>query len=74
MEAVIGAVYLDAGFEIARDVVLRLWENHINNAAHDARDSKTILQEWAQAKNYLHQSILKLVDLALIMRPYLQLK
>ena len=45
MEAVIGAVYLDAGFEIARDVVLRLWENHINNAAHDARDSKTILQE-----------------------------
>jgi len=27
-----------------------LWSNHIDNAAHDARDSKTILQEWAQAK------------------------
>ena len=50
MEAVIGAVYLDAGFEIARDMVIRLWSNHIDNAAHDARDSKTILQEWAQAK------------------------
>ena len=50
MEAVIGAVYLDAGFEIARDMVIRLWSNHIDNAAHDARDSKTILQEWDQAK------------------------
>ena len=38
------------GFEIARDMVIRLWSNHIDNAAHDARDSKTILQEWAQAK------------------------
>lgn len=50
MEAIIGAVYLDAGFEIAKDMVIRLWLNHINNAAYDARDSKTILQEWAQAK------------------------
>ena len=50
MEAVIGAVYLDAGYVVARDMVVRLWANHIDNAAHDARDPKTMLQEWAQAK------------------------
>ena len=31
-------------------MVVRLWANHIDNAAHDARDPKTMLQEWAQAK------------------------
>jgi ribonuclease-3 len=50
MEAVIGAVYLDAGFDVARTLVVRLWKNHIDNAAEDARDPKTTLQEWAQAR------------------------
>lgn len=50
MEAVIAAVYLDAGFEVARDLVLRLWKSRINTADEDARDAKTQLQEWAQAK------------------------
>jgi ribonuclease-3 len=50
MEAVIGAVYLDAGFDAARDMIVRLWKNHIENAAEDARDPKTTLQEWAQAR------------------------
>jgi len=50
MEAVIAAVYLDAGFEAARALVLRLWRERIETVAEDARDAKTALQEWAQAR------------------------
>ena len=50
MEAVIAAVYQDGGFEAARDVILRLWGKRVNNVAVDARDAKTALQEWAQAR------------------------
>jgi len=50
MEAVIAAVYLDAGFEAARDLILRLWGARIGAVADDARDAKTSLQEWAQAR------------------------
>ena len=50
MEAVIAAVYLDAGFAAARDVVLRLWQDRITGVETDARDPKTALQEWAQAR------------------------
>tara|TARA_R110002096_G_scaffold14582_2_gene50613 strand:+ start:29112 stop:29798 length:687 start_codon:yes stop_codon:yes gene_type:complete len=50
MEAVIGAVYQDAGFDVARSVIVDLWQVHIDNAADDARDAKTTLQEWAQAR------------------------
>nr|WP_321250984.1 ribonuclease III [uncultured Ruegeria sp.] len=50
MEAVIAAVYLDAGFEAARDVILALWGDRIHKVEADARDAKTALQEWAQAR------------------------
>jgi len=50
MEAVIAAVYLDGGFEAARDMVLRLWGDRVANVEADARDAKTALQEWAQAR------------------------
>ena len=50
MEAVIAAVYLDAGFDAARAVVLRLWGDRIGTVREDARDAKTTLQEWAQAR------------------------
>ncbi|TCP40538.1 ribonuclease III [Rhodovulum marinum] len=50
MEAVIAAVYRDAGFEAARDLVLRLWGARIGAVETDARDAKTALQEWAQAR------------------------
>jgi ribonuclease-3 len=50
LEAVIAAVYLDAGFEAARGVVLRLWGDRIGTVEADARDAKTALQEWAQAR------------------------
>lgn len=50
MEAVIAAVYQDAGFEAARALVLRLWSGRIAAVEPDARDAKTALQEWAQAR------------------------
>jgi ribonuclease-3 len=50
MEAVIAAVYLDAGFEAARAVILRHWTALIEKVETDARDAKTALQEWAQAR------------------------
>ena len=50
LEAVIAAIYQDAGFEAARDAVLRLWGSRIGAVKADARDAKTALQEWAQAR------------------------
>ncbi len=49
MEAVLAAVHRDAGFEVARALVLRLWAERIAGAPDDARDPKTALQEWSQA-------------------------
>ncbi|NHX28155.1 ribonuclease III, partial [Escherichia coli] len=50
MEAILAAVYLDGGFTAARDLVLRLWGDRITTVEADARDPKTALQEWAQAR------------------------
>jgi ribonuclease-3 len=50
MEALIAAVYLDAGFEAARALVLRLWGARVTQVGLDARDPKSALQEWAQAR------------------------
>jgi ribonuclease-3 len=50
MEAVIAAVYLDAGFDAARGMILRLWADRIEDVEEDAKDAKTALQEWAQAR------------------------
>lgn len=48
MEAVIGAVYLDGGADQAHDLVLRLFESEIEDAAagRSQFDFKTMLQEW----------------------------
>ncbi|RED14171.1 ribonuclease III [Pontivivens insulae] len=50
MEALIAAIYRDADFATARDIVLKLWAEKIASADEDARDAKTTLQEWAQAQ------------------------
>lgn len=50
MEAVIAAVYRDGGFDVAHDLVLRLWGERVRKVEADARDAKTALQEWAQAR------------------------
>jgi len=50
MEAVIAAIYLDAGMEAAREAILALWAARIDGAAATPTDAKTALQEWAQAR------------------------
>ena len=52
LEAVIGAVYLDAGFQTATELVRRLLEGvEISPQMQAAaRDAKTALQEWLQGR------------------------
>ena len=52
MEAVIAAIYLDAGFDVARERVVALWGKRITDVEEDARDAKTALQEWAQGQGH----------------------
>ncbi len=47
IEAVIAAIYLDAGLEPARTFVLRYWEPRSQAVIKVPRDPKTELQEWA---------------------------
>jgi ribonuclease-3 len=52
LEAVIGAVYLDAGFVVAQQLVHRLFKAVEINATMEAigKDPKTELQEWLQGR------------------------
>lgn len=50
MEAIIAAIHLDGGFNEAKAFILRLWAERLKNVESDARDPKTALQEWAQAR------------------------
>lgn len=49
-EAVLGAVFLEAGFGAARDVVRRHWTPRLDALPEATVDAKTALQEWAQAR------------------------
>lgn len=49
-EAVIGALYLDGGFDAAFAFIRRCWEPLIAEMTGPPRDPKTTLQEWAQAR------------------------
>lgn len=49
-EAVIAAIYLDGGFDAAKDFVLRNWKPRMESLTGPLRDSKTLLQEWAQGR------------------------
>jgi len=50
MEAVIGAIYLDGGFEKVRECILRWYEPLLSNLSNAAshKDPKTVLQEFLQ--------------------------
>lgn len=55
LEAILGAVYLDSGYDAARQVVFHLYE-HIDSAPSTTslnplgKDAKTALQEWLQGR------------------------
>jgi ribonuclease-3 len=50
MEAVLGALFLDAGFAVAAATIERLWGERLSVFLAAPRDPKTALQEWAQAR------------------------
>jgi ribonuclease-3 len=51
LEAILGAMLLDAGFTTAREIILRIYTSRLENLpdADQLKDSKTILQERLQA-------------------------
>ena len=51
MEAIFGAIYLDSGFDVARDVIISRWRALAAAEIVAPKDSKTALQELVQ-KNH----------------------
>jgi ribonuclease III len=49
-EALIGAVFVDGGYPAAAALVERLWGERMLRLVRPLRDSKTVLQEWAQGR------------------------
>ena len=49
-EAVIAAIYLDAGLAAAQTLIERHWGPRMTNYSGPLRDPKTMLQEWAQGR------------------------
>jgi ribonuclease-3 len=49
-EAIIGAVFLDGGYEAARDLVERSFQELLEAPRRPLRDPKSALQEWAQGR------------------------
>ncbi len=60
-EAIIGAIYLDKGFEVSKIFILKQWKNLINNAETTFVDAKTRLQEYS-LKNFKILPIYKLIS------------
>lgn len=51
VEALIGALYLDAGQEAARSFILRHWSDRLSRDLNAPQHPKSELQEWAAANN-----------------------
>ena len=49
-EAVIGAIYIDRGFEIVKNYILRIWKKKIDKSGITILDPKTKLQEYSLKK------------------------
>ena len=50
LEALIGSIYLEKGFNSVEKVILNLWSNHIKNSIVTQIDAKTKLQEYSLKK------------------------
>jgi len=46
-EALIGAIYIDQGFNYVRDFILKIWKKNIEKSSVTVLDSKTKLQEYS---------------------------
>ena len=61
IEALIGAIYYDKGFEISEKFILNMWKNFISLSEETIIDSKTKLQEYS-LKKFKSLPIYKLVS------------
>ena len=61
IEALIGAIYYDKGFEISEKFILNMWKNFIKLSEETRIDSKTKLQEYS-LKKFKTLPIYKLVS------------
>jgi len=50
LEALIGAIFLDGGFEAAEAFIVPRWTQRAQSIETAPKDAKTTLQEWAQAR------------------------
>ena len=46
-EALIGALYLDGGLDVAKSFILTHWQAMLTQAPESLKDAKTFVQEWA---------------------------
>ena len=60
-EALIGAIYLEKGFNIVEKIILNLWDNQIKKSVITQIDAKTKLQELA-LKNFKKLPTYKLIS------------
>ncbi len=49
-EALLGAIFLEAGYDKAREVVRKHWGARLDGSPVEAADAKSALQEWAQGQ------------------------
>jgi len=49
-EAIIGAIYIDRGFEIVKNYIIKIWKKHIDRSTVTILDPKTKLQEYSLKK------------------------
>ena len=61
IEALIGAIYYDKGFEVSEKFILNIWKNFIKLSEETIIDSKTKLQEYS-LKKFKSLPIYKLVS------------
>jgi ribonuclease-3 len=52
LEAIIGAIYVDSGFEYVKKVILENWKIHFQNVIIAPIEPKTFAQEWAQSNGF----------------------
>jgi ribonuclease-3 len=60
-EALIGAIYLDQGFDVVENFILKVWKIHLKSSVVTFVDSKTKLQEYS-LKKFKILPIYKLLD------------
>ena len=67
MEALIGAIFLDAGFKIAKELILKVWRRQIDVVRNIEVHAKTALQEYLQSRGKSLPNINRYLELAQIM-------